>query len=167
MRLYLLRHGIASDAFNGPDAGRPLSKEGRAKLQQSLPAITQLIDGVELILSSPLVRAYETAELVAAALKPEQEVHLLPGLLPQTKIATLLASLTKIQAQAGMLLVGHEPQLNSLVAVLIGAQEMSLNFKKGALCCIECKHELKPGTGVLQWFSTSRQLRGLSLPEKM
>ena len=162
MQLYLLRHGIAEDNFEGPDADRPLSKEGRHKLKEAIPAIGKLTEGVELIFSSPLLRARQTAELVAESLPARHEVRSVPELQPQVRPSTLLTLLAKLPLSASVLLVGHEPLMGFLAAALLGAAEGSLEFKKGALCAIECEHEPGYGAGKLLWFATPRQLRTLS-----
>src|SRR5205085_1765819 len=93
MELYFLRHGIASES--GPegtgDAGRPLTKEGAAKIKAAAHGLRTLNMRIDALLSSPLVRAHETAQIVARELGPE--LHLANALAPGCDLAALFALL--------------------------------------------------------------------------
>jgi phosphohistidine phosphatase len=162
MRLYLLRHAVASPRHNGADKDRSLTKEGRRKLHQAVPAMAELLEGVREIFSSPLLRSRQTAEVVAAGLNFKDKIQLVPVLKPHAPISAVLEMLSKIPRTASVLLVGHEPQLSRLAAALFCGAQGSLEFKKGALCAVDCERELGRGSGKLLWFLTPRQLRCLS-----
>jgi phosphohistidine phosphatase len=137
-RLYLVRHGIAVDHADakGPDGSRPLTGKGRKRFARAARAFAKDAGTIDLILTSPLVRAVQTAEILAAAVD-HGEVDVLEELDPNFGVASLLEALAK---QAGgprsIALVGHEPQLSLALAALVhlpAAQAAQLDFKKGAI----------------------------------
>ena len=150
MLLHLLRHADAGDpdAWEGPDAARPLSDKGR-KQSDRLGAYLARIDfaGGPFI-TSPKVRAAETAKLVADHVKGEivENDRLASGL--------DLASVEAILDDAGdpdrAVLVGHDPDFTDLLAELCAAP--SLEMKKGAFARIEIERPLRAGAGTLRWL---------------
>jgi phosphohistidine phosphatase len=156
MELYFLRHGIAADT--GPagtgDAGRPLTKEGIAKMQLGARGMRQLHLRLDALLSSPLVRAHETAAIVARELG--LELQLAEKLTPGCDLAQLFALLGEYRGAERVMLVGHEPDFSSLIGVLTGGSKVLM--KKGGLARVDIER-LERGIGTLVWLLPPRVLR--------
>lgn len=155
MQIYFLRHGIAFDrAPDGTDRSRALTPEGISHMEQEAAGLKQLGVSVDLLLTSPFVRARQTAEIVGPLLgrEPQIEPALSSGMTPQA----LIAVLEQQQAQSVMV-VGHEPDLSEAISFLIGGGMIAM--KKGGLALVE----LWPGTprGVLHWLLAPKILRAL------
>jgi phosphohistidine phosphatase len=142
MNLYLLRHGIAVDP-SAPDfardAERPLTPKGRRRLRQIAEAMGALKISFDLILSSPYVRAKQTAEIVAKALKRRKKVKFTDELTPGGNPRSVIQQLNDLRPRPkSILLVGHEPYLSKLIALLTaGNTAMEIDLKKGSLCKLE------------------------------
>jgi phosphohistidine phosphatase len=161
--LYLFRHAIAADPGGKwpDDAERPLTHDGAARLRSGVRGLAALEVDLDVVLSSPLVRAVATAEIVARGLASKAEIVTLPILAPggaPGRVAEALAPYTKA---AGIAIVGHEPGIGELAAWLIGART-PLPFKKGAACRIDVE-EWPPVArqGTLVWFATPKMLRSM------
>ena len=156
MELYFLRHGIAADA--GPagtgDAGRPLTKDGIAKMQAGAHGMRRLGLQLDALLSSPLVRARETAAIVARELGPK--LQLADALGPGCDIAQLFELLGEHRAADRVMLVGHEPDFSSLIGALTGGSQVLM--KKGGLGRVDIER-LEHGAGTLTWLLPPRVLR--------
>jgi phosphohistidine phosphatase len=141
-RLYLVRHGIAVDHADakGPDGSRPLTGKGRKRFERAARAFAKHAGTIDLILTSPLVRAVQTAEILAAA-DDQGEVAVLEELDPSFGVASLLEALAKRAGGArSVALVGHEPQLSLALAALAhlpASQAAQLDFKKGAIVRVD------------------------------
>jgi phosphohistidine phosphatase len=137
-RLYVVRHGIAVDHADsaGPDGSRPLTGKGRKRFERAARAFAKHEGKLDLILTSPLVRAVQTAEILAAAVA-HREVAVLEELDPSFGVASLFEALAGRAGKArSVALVGHEPQLSSVLTALAhlpAAQAAQLDFKKGAI----------------------------------
>jgi|SRR5437588_1236808 len=129
MRLYLVRHGIAVDDAR-VDASRPLTNKGRKRLRKTAHALRERID---LILTSPLVRAVQSAEILAAEVQ-HGEVLVLEELTPDHPIEALLRAVAKVAGKRpSVALVGHDPQLTLLLSALAHVPAVKLDFRKGAI----------------------------------
>ncbi len=115
---------------------------------------------VDEIFTSPLVRAKQTAELLAAGLDGKPPVKLLDALAPGHTPASVMTQLAKAAKRRRLALVGHEPELGELAAHLIGAQR-ALPFKKGGVCRIDVEGLAARRAGSLIWFVTPNVLRRL------
>ena len=158
--LYLIRHGLAEargDAWPD-DAKRPLTEEGMSRLRKQVRGLARLGVSVDLILTSPFVRARQTADIVAGGLHPQPHVVALDSLTPDGSYADVVADLAKHGRRSRIALVGHEPGIGELAARLIGSRHR-LPFKKGAVCCIEIDSLPPGGPGDLRWFVSPRILR--------
>ncbi len=169
MKLYLLRHGIAADLGTGGvvrDEDRPLTDEGRAKMRQEARGMRNLELSLDLILTSPLLRARQTAEVVAEVLELESKLILADALAPGCgfvsgvgKHAEIYQELSAHQFESA-LLVGHMPDLAELASALLsGNRQLAIEFKKGALCAIEVASIPPHAPGTLCWLLAPRQLR--------
>lgn len=143
MKIYFLRHGQADwPDWKKPDDERPLTSEGRSELQRVSTLLVRLEVKPDLILASPLPRAFQTADIVASHLKVSvgEEKSLAPGFrLPQ------LRQLLGKHPELNLMLVGHEPDLSKTIGALTGA---SLKFRKAATALVDL-HQKK---GKLLWL---------------
>lgn len=142
MNLYLLRHGIAVDPSVpdfAKDAERPLTPKGRRRLLQITQAMMALKISFDVILSSPYVRAAQTAEIVAKSLKRRKQLRFTEELMPGGNPKLLIQLITELRPRPkNILLVGHEPYLGKLIALLTaGNTSMEIDVKKGSLCKLE------------------------------
>jgi phosphohistidine phosphatase len=160
--LYLVRHAIAATRGEKwpDDTKRPLTHKGMASMRLVVNGLDALGVKPALVLTSPLVRAYQTAELLVEGLDSVPDLEVLDALSPgrpPSDVAEALGAYPKLRAIA---LVGHEPDMGQLAAWLIGARE-PLTFKKGGACRIDIA-SIPPGrTGRLVWFATPKMLRAL------
>lgn len=166
MRLILVRHGPAGDgkakaawaATGRPDAERPLTAEGREKMRRAARGIAWLADGAQLIASSPLARAKQTAELLRERLRaPLAETG---ALAPSAEPAELLRWLAG-RPERTIVLAGHEPQLGRVIAWLCaGGAAPFTELKKGQACLLELR-ERRAGRARLIWSVAPAELRRL------
>lgn len=157
MQLLLLRHGIAEDGHARlSDFDRALTARGRAELAHIARGLQRLKITPDAILSSPLVRAWQTAELVAPALGREAEI--VDGLASGADWEDFQQLIEQWSASGSLMLVGHEPDLSMVAAVLVGAPEGSLVLKKAGLIRVDIDGPVQPGRGRLRWLLTPRQL---------
>jgi len=144
MNLYLLRHGIAVDP-SAPDfandSERPLTPKGKRRLRQIAGAMVALKISFDVILASPYVRAKQTAEIVAKTLKCRKKLKLTDELTPGGNPKALIQQLNELRPKPkNILLVGHEPYLSKLIALLTaGNTSMEIDLKKGSLCKLEAE----------------------------
>jgi phosphohistidine phosphatase len=139
--VWLLRHGIAEDrAPDGDDRERALTAEGRARLERAGPAWRRAMGSVDLVFTSPLRRAQETAEVLIHALDCKAALQTLGELAPDERPLEMLARLQhELQkGRAAVACVGHEPHLGSLLGLLLtGSKSTPLPLKKGMLVGVE------------------------------
>ena len=160
--LYLIRHGSAEargDAWPD-DAKRPLSEDGMSRLKKEVRGLARLNVAVDVVLSSPLVRTKQTAEIVAAALDSRPPIVNIDSLAPGGSYASLVADLEKHARKHSIALVGHEPGIGELAARLIGSRH-PIEFKKGAVCRIDLDEIPPSGPGDLRWMLTPKILRSV------
>ena len=160
--LYLIRHGLAEERGDAwpDDAKRPLTDPGMAHLRKAARGLARLGVSVEVVLSSPLVRARQTAEIVAAGLDPRPSLVNVDSLAPDGTYAAVVADLEKHARKARIALVGHEPAIGELAARLIGSRH-PIEFKKGAVCRIDVENLPPVGPGDLRWMLTPKIFRAL------
>jgi phosphohistidine phosphatase len=156
VEIYLLRHGIAEErSASGEDADRRLTDEGRQKLRRVLECARAAGVSPSMILTSPLRRALETAEIAARELgytrKPVRAAALAPGASPQE----LWQEIREHRNETALLAAGHEPLFSSAVAYLLGSTRAMVNFRKGALVRIDVEGFGAEPAGVLQWMITA------------
>ena len=160
--LYLVRHAIAAERGDEwpDDDRRPLTARGVARFKEAVDGLIKLDVGIDEIFTSPLVRAKQTADLLAARLPGKPSVKILDALAPGHTPTSVMAQLTKGARRRRIALVGHEPGLGELAAHLIGAGR-ALPFKKGGVCRIDVESLTSRRPGALTWFVPPRVLRGL------
>lgn len=164
MNLYFLRHGEAE--AKGPkwashDHERPLTKDGIQKFEEAVQGLKGLGVEFDLVLSSPFVRARQTAEILVHGFKQEEKLRLTPHLTPTGDPRALTDELRSLGKKHGdVVLVGHEPYLSSLVGQMIsGSLGCAINLKKGAICKLETERPDYAHCAALHWLLTQRQLR--------
>lgn len=163
MNLYLMRHGLAVERGSpgyDSDRERPLTAKGERRVRSVAGALRKLNIPFNIILSSPLVRAHQTAEVLNTKWKPKLKVHLTEHLAPEGSAKELLNLVRALPAPAeDVLLVGHEPDLSELASLLLtGGDGVAVVFKKGGVAKLSVAH-LRPGRcATLEWLLTSRQL---------
>jgi phosphohistidine phosphatase len=162
LELYLIRHGIAAERGDEypDDSKRPLTSAGMSKLREVAKGLNELDVSFNVIISSPLVRTRQTAEIVAGTLKEKPQVVTSDALAPAGTPAGVVQELARHAKHARIALVGHEPNLGELAARLIGAKS-AIEFKKGAICRIDFEVLPPKGMGQLRWFLPPRVLRKL------
>lgn len=156
MKIFFLRHGIAQDAVGGlSDRDRALTDEGREQMQRSARGMQRLGVKPDVILSSPLIRARQTAEIVAEALGSRLEIvgELQPGCL----LEDLQRALRHHHADTVMV-VGHQPDLAAMAARLINADERGILLKKGGMIRVEIDGKPQAGRGRLFALFTPKML---------
>jgi phosphohistidine phosphatase len=161
----VIRHGIAEEPVDAARQGRDdrrreLTQEGRQKMRQGARGLAKLQDGIDLLVSSPLVRAVQTADLVAEAFpKARRMEH--PGLAPGVYPSALLKWV--MEHKGTVALVAHEPDLSQWIGYMVSGEPRSLvEMKKGAVCKLEMPETAVPGEAQIAWHLTSRQLRELA-----
>jgi phosphohistidine phosphatase len=158
VELCFLRHAQAADreTWEQPDELRPLTEKGRRqaeRLGRFLAAAGFVPDAV---ITSPLVRARETAEIVADLLGAGVRIE--PGLGEPLDLATLDALLDDAGSPRRPIVVGHDPDFSGLVTELVGGAPILM--RKGALARIDVERPLEPGAGELRWLLPPDLLRG-------
>jgi phosphohistidine phosphatase len=135
MRLYFLRHGLADrNQWDGPDFERPLTREGKNRIAQSADLMDELELGLDLIITSPLKRALQTAQIVAHRLDVEDRFLIDERLSPGFGVTELREILTEHPNAISIMLVGHEPDFSDTIGELTGALVM---VKKGSLVRVD------------------------------
>jgi len=160
--LFLIRHGLAEERGDAwpDDTKRPLTEEGMSSLRKEARGLARLGVAFDIVLTSPLVRARQTAEIVAAGFDPRPHVATIDSLAPGAPYAAVIAELEKHMRKGRIALVGHEPALGELAARLIGTRH-PIAFKKGAVCRIDVDTLPPAGPGSLRWFLTPKVLRAI------
>jgi phosphohistidine phosphatase len=162
MEIYVLRHGIAVERGTPgfkKDSDRPLTKEGEEKMYQIAEAMLAMELKFDLILSSPLVRAEQTAKIVAGEL--DEEVTFTDFLSPDGNVLELIREINDEKPQR-VLLVGHEPDLSRLISLLVtGGTDASIELKKSGLCKLTADKLTFGQCCTLNWLLTPKQLRAL------
>jgi len=160
--LFLVRHAIAMERGDEwpDDTKRPLTHAGAARMRRIVKGLVALNVRVDVILTSPLVRAVQTAEILVRGWSPHPELVTMPALDIGVSTARLIEGLTPYGKATGVALVGHEPGMGELAAWLIGAR-VPLPFKKGGVCRIDVPAWPPTRQGALIWLATPKMLRAL------
>lgn len=162
MVLYVVRHGIAVDISEHGverDEHRMLTPVGRARVAAAARGLRVLKCWPDRVISSPLVRARETAEILASKLTASARVETADELRPQGTPTSVVALLRRLGGESVML-VGHMPNVSELTAHLAGGDhETDIRFKKSAVACISCEGKPLAGAGTLEWLLQPKALR--------
>jgi phosphohistidine phosphatase len=157
MLLHLVRHGDAGDpaAWNGPDAARPLSDKGRGQAERLGVFLADHDVKMDAVITSPKLRAVQTAEIVAGHLGASVTTDDRLG--DALDLATLDAVLTDAGDPDRAILFGHDPDFSEFVAELCSASNVPM--RKGALAKIEVDRPLQTAGGTLRWLIPPDALR--------
>lgn len=164
--LLLIRHGIAEDrvhfALTGlDDADRPLTRSGRKKMIRAARGLRKIEPTIDLLVTSPLLRARETRGILTEEFGPAQ-VAVLDELAPNSSPSQFLNWLAACDAEV-VGAVGHEPGLSRLASWLAtGTSGSAMALKKGGVCALSFAGVPERGSAVLQWLLTPGQLRRLA-----
>jgi len=166
MELLIVRHGPAGNLaekaawkLSGKDDERPLTKDGLKRTKEAATGLSSLVEGWELVATSPWKRAAQTAGAVAKSL--DADLAECPALIPDARLEDALAWL-KTRKEKKIALVGHEPHLSEFASwLLTGTRRSVLRLKKPQALLIELK-KLEPGSGELVWSIPPRSLRRLA-----
>jgi phosphohistidine phosphatase len=150
MELYLLRHAHAGDPakWRGDDAERPLSAKGRRQSERLGALLASISFRPDALVSSPKLRALETARIVGKAIRVEPSVD--DRLASCFDIRALATLVEERNGPERLVLVGHDPDLSELLAELIGASSVAM--RKGALARVDLEGRPAPGDGALRWL---------------
>jgi phosphohistidine phosphatase len=161
MNLYILRHGLAVERGTPgykKDSDRPLTAKGKRRMWQIAEAIEAMELNFDMILSSPFLRARQTAEIVAETFELRKKLALTEALTPDGNPKLLVEQLNKLKVK-DILLVGHEPYLSQLIGLLVsGNTNIALDFKKSGLGKLEAETLRCGRCAMLAWLLTPRQM---------
>lgn len=162
MRLYIVRHGIAIDREDPkcpPEAERYLTEKGIAKTEVVAKAFAKLGVEADLLVSSPYVRAMQTAEIFAKALTyPKSKIAKTETLLPGAEPQAFYRELARRKDADCVVCFGHAPNVDQLLALAIGAKKEATEMKKAGVAALEL-HRISPPAGTLVWLGTPKVLR--------
>lgn len=163
VQLVLVRHAIAEERGVAwpDDEQRPLSRDGVRKWRPAARGLARLVGPVDTLLTSPLLRACQTAEVLAGALTPSPRLSLFEALRPDAGPATAVSALRARPLSGTVVLVGHEPMLSEFAAALLHLQG-PLEFRKGGAMMLTTLGFGRRGPARLEWFVTPKQLRLMS-----
>ena len=159
--LYVIRHGLAAErGENYPDdTKRPLTARGIQRMKREAQALNALDVSFDIILTSPLVRARQTAEALASTLRVPPLIVNAASLAPGGTYNAIVDELAhQSHRRKKIALVGHEPGIGEVASRLLGLRK-PLEFKKGGVCRIDVAALPPTGPGQLRWFLTPRILR--------
>lgn len=165
MRLILIRHAKAEvrDSTRYPDdAQRPLTTKGREEQAAMARAMKRMGITLDHLVTSPFLRAYETADIIARSMKWTQPLDVAPVLGPEFTVDGVLAYLQQYPVTASVACVGHEPYLSMLAASLLHPTEhLSIDFKKSGAMGFDFQGRAARGAGTLLYFLRPRQVLDL------
>lgn len=153
MELYLMRHGIAEDAKPGqPDAARPLTEDGCYKVEGVLELARNAGVDPDLILSSPYLRAIQTARIARDELAVREAVLEFPSIVPHGNPETVWNDLRSYAQYRSLFLTGHEPLFSQLAAYLLNSPALLIEVKKASIIRIDVAAMGPTPRGVLRWM---------------
>src|SRR3984893_7942814 len=162
MDLYIVRHGIAIDRQDPkcpPDPERYLTEEGIDKAKQVARGVVALGVTADLLISSPYVRAMQTAEIFASALGySRQKIRRSDLLLPGAEPSMLFRELAKDKHSSSIFVFGHAPHLDELIAAALANKHNISSLKKAGVAALKLKR-ISPPSAELLWLATPRLLR--------
>ena len=158
MNLYIIRHAIAVDEGTSDyesDSERPLTDKGRKKMRQIAKGLRTLGVEFDLILSSPYVRARETAEILADVFKMKKKIAFSDNLIPIAEPNLLIAEVNENHSMDSLAVIGHEPHLSSLVGLLTAeSTKFDIRLKKGGVCYLSTDDLHHEHHATLEWLLT-------------
>lgn len=167
MELYVIRHAIAQQLGRKndfTDEKRALTSEGRERVREAARGLRRLGVEFDLILTSPLVRAVETAEIIASVLGlGKKEIEQTGNLAPDASTENLFTEIKRHTGAESIALVGHQPDLGEIISRIIqGNGNLAIELKKGSVCCIKVSETVPTLRGNLMWLFAPKHLRILA-----
>src|SRR5690349_2003311 len=166
MNLYIVRHAIAVQRGTPgyeDDSQRPLTDEGRKKMKKIVKGLHQLDLKLNVILSSPYVRARDTAKILADEFGMEKQLSFSDNLTPPGNFEDLIEEIHKKYDVENVALVGHEPMLSQFVSwLIVGNEQAKITLKKGGVCCLSAQDLYQDHQAALGWLLTPALLVKLS-----
>ena len=164
MDCLLIRHGIAVEPedWEGSEENRPLTEKGRKRVLQAAVGLVALNCKPTHLLSSPLIRAYDTARLLRAVACPSLKIETREDLAVGSSPEKVVALLRSLPAKSMAWCVGHEPLLGEVAGlILCGKTTAGFALKKAGAACLRLPDNFIPGQGLLRWWLQPMQLRAL------
>lgn len=165
MVIYFFRHGIAAakdDPAFPDDVSRPLTSEGVKKTREAADGLKKLGIPIEALLTSPWVRAMETAEILADTLDVRDRLEEMDELAGDRTADEAIAALGRRRHRESIMIVGHQPLLGEIAAKLLThSTGMQMDLKKSGVCVIDVERIPPKSPGTLLWMMTQKQLRML------
>lgn len=163
MNIFILRHGIAVEPGSpgiNKDSDRTLTPKGERKISQVADAMSTLGVSLDVILTSPYLRARQTADIVAEGVGAKKKLAETEHLAPGGSSKKLIEQIAGVKpAPDNVLLVGHEPSLSELISFLIAGDTRALvMMKKGGLCKVSVERLHYGRCAVLEWLLTPKQM---------
>jgi phosphohistidine phosphatase len=147
MLLYLLRHGEASH-----ERERPQSTDGKLSISRVAKYINDENIRLAKIITSPLLRAWQTAQIVSDNLRLDNKIEESDRLLPESNPADIILQLKSFSDDEKVLLVSHQPFLGFLISHLICKEFAKIEVRKASLACVEIEQPVSVGKGVLRFL---------------
>jgi phosphohistidine phosphatase len=162
MEVFLVRHAIAHERNRKrwpDDAKRPLTPAGKEKFGKASRGLVKWLPKSAALLTSPYVRARETAEILAAARRKSEPVKCAE--LAADRPISAAFELLRTRKEKAVVLVGHEPYLSGFLSAALAGKgaRIKIKFKKGGAACIEFAARVEPGRATFRWMLTPRMLR--------
>jgi phosphohistidine phosphatase len=165
MELYFIRHAIAVDRLDPDvknDEQRWLTDEGIKKMEKAARGLRTCVELFDTIFTSHYVRAKQTAEIVERVYSVKIPIIITADLAPGADFDRLLAVLNPCKPDARVAIVGHEPDMSSLISTLVSSGTAEIEMKKGSVCRVDVDSNPKRGDGILVWLLPPRLLRVLA-----
>jgi len=164
MILYIVRHAIAEDPrCKADDASRELTREGVEKMRKAAAGLRALDAVPDVMLTSPLVRARHTAEILIETFYRKPTLKQLTALAPAGNRTAVYKAILDYDKAESVMLVGHQPSLGEIAGeIAFGTVAAALDLKKGGACAIEIQKRAARPRGSLLWLATPAMLRKLS-----
>lgn len=166
MQLLVIRHAIAEERedpakVTTSDDDRPLTAFGKRRMNRNVAGLRRVASHIEVLAASPLVRAQQTARIVADEYRIKV-IETVEALRPDGRLREFASWLSGQDADATIAVVGHDPHLGTLITWLIsGVEEPRATLKKGGVALVEFDRKPGAGKGILAWLLTPAQLRAL------
>lgn len=165
MQLYFLRHAIAvepSDFDEDSDSKRPLAAEGVKRMKQAAKGMKKLGLQFDDIVSSPYLRAKQTAEIAAKGILHKRAIHFSDKIVPNASFKEFTQLLKEYRDSERLLVVGHQPSIGKFLGRLIADEGAEIDFGKGSLAFADLAIVGDPYKAELKWFLRNAQLRNLA-----
>ena len=160
MDLLVMRHGEAGRSSPSPgDSKRSLTTEGKQEIMDLSNGLKSLEIKLDCIFSSPLLRAKQTAEIVAKSLKFKGKIEEIDALKPEGSRLEFYSILSRLKQDSVVLVVGHEPYLSEMISEAISQSGCRINLKKSGLARMRILSTLPKIKGELRWLLTPKHLK--------